>query len=130
MRVLIGIILSMILLTACTNHAESVIAYSDIPAEGDVTRGEELFSQQIGIAPTCSGCHNQSATASPILEAGYAEVASERVDGQSAHEYTFWAIVEPSQHLVEGYGNAMYNQYDEQLSSQQIADLIAYLLSL
>jgi hypothetical protein len=55
-------------------------------------------------------------------------VAGERVEGESAREYTFYAIAEPGRYIVEGYGNAMYNRYDENLSPQEIADLIAYLL--
>ena len=117
-----------LLLVACGNDA-SKIAYQDLPAEGDAQRGAELFTSQVDLAPPCSGCHlpDGSQSGSPALT-DYASVAGERVEGESAREYTFWAITEPGRFIVDGFGNAMYNQYDEKMSPQDIADLIAYLL--
>lgn len=131
MRASLGIIIAIVTMgvVGCGNNPPSVIPYEDIPAEGDPVRGEQLFHEQIGIAPTCESCHNENSNASPDLT-GYSEVAGTRVEDESAHEYTFYAIAEPGRFIVEGYGNAMYNQYDDNYEPQDIADLIAYLLSL
>lgn len=114
-------------LTACAGSAVSVMLYEDVPRTGDASRGEVLFNEAVGIMPTCVSCHYEGANAAPYL-ADYAAVAGERVADVSAHEYTFYAIAEPSRHIAEGYGNAMYNKYDNTLTPQDIADLIAYLL--
>ncbi len=117
----------MVLLAAC-GGAESAIPYAALPPQGDAARGEALY--QGGVAPSCVSCHVAGAAGAPALDdlGDYAAVAGTRVEGQDAREYTFYAIVEPGQHIVEGYGNAMYNRYDENLNPQEIADLIAYLL--
>ena len=36
----------------------------------------------------------------------------------------------PAQYLVSGYANLMYADYDERLETADIADLIAYMLTL
>jgi cytochrome c553 len=125
MRILFLLVLGLVL-AACTATTESSISYADIPATGDVARGEALFNTSA--IPPCAACHVAPFTASPSLE-GFGEVAETRVDGMSAHEYAFYSIVQPEQYIVEGFGNAMYNKYSEDLSAQDIADLIAYLLA-
>jgi cytochrome c553 len=125
MRTLIMLVL-LLILAACTSPTS--LQYSDIPETGDAARGEELFNTSTNLAPACLGCHITGSSASPPLD-GFGEIAGSRVEGESAREYTFYSIVEPERHIVEGYGNAMYNQYDEKLSPQDIADLIEYILS-
>lgn len=125
-KIVVGIVSLSVLLTGCGN-AESTLSYESLPANGDAERGQAVFVQQVGVVPSCIGCHVEGAAGAPSL-VGYSEVADSRVEGQDAHEYTFYAIAEPGQHIVEGYGNAMYNRYDENLDPQEIADLIAYLL--
>lgn len=131
MRVMIFVLAAVWALAAgCTQNAETSIPYSAIPPGGDAERGAQLFNQTINLAPACSGCHTgQENAASPDLT-GFGAAAGTRVVGQDAREYAFYSIAEPGQHIVEGYGNVMYNQYDEKLTPQQIADLIAYLLTL
>lgn len=113
----------------CTTNPPSVMPYADVPLEGDIARGEVIFHQESGIMPSCVSCHDGESPASPDLT-GYGAVAGERVEGENAHEYTFYSIAEPGRYILEGYGNAMYNQYDENYTPQEMADLIAYLLSL
>jgi mono/diheme cytochrome c family protein len=116
----------LLFLAACT--APAGLQYSDIPEIGDAVRGEELFNTSANLAPPCSGCHIAGNNASPSLD-GYGEIAGSRVEGESAREYTFYSIVAPERHIVEGFGNAMYNQYGSKMSPQEIADVIEYLLS-
>lgn len=101
-----------------------------LPA-GDAQRGAALFTQSVGGAAACSACHsaNGSSSSGPPLE-GYSQVAGTQVKGQSAEAYTFYSILRPARHLVRGYSNVMPSDYAKKLSAQEVADLIAYLLTL
>lgn len=129
-RNLILCALMLILLAACDGGgSESSLLFEDLPAEGDITRGAQIFNEDSRVVATCTACHNANATGAPTL-ADYGSIAGERVAGESAREYTFYAITAPARHITEGYANAMPARYDEEFSAQDIADLIAYLLSL
>jgi cytochrome c oxidase subunit 2 len=121
-------ILSALLLTACSSSNLPQTA-KDLPA-GDADRGSNLFKQSIEGAPACSTCHtvDGSALVGPSLK-GFGAAAGSRVSGLSATDYAFQSITQPAAYLVNGYANLMYNQYAQHLNAQQIADLIAYLLS-
>ena len=123
------LLLGVLALTAgCVGNAASTVAYENLPGEGDAANGEVLFNGANTNVTPCSGCHVKVAAAAPSLINYNDAVAASRVEGQTAREYTFYAIAEPAQHIVEGFGNAMPNNYDEHLSPQEIADLMAYLL--
>lgn len=128
MRLLAICALIALLAAACNSSPEVTLA--DLPG-GDAARGAELFSQALNGAPACSSCHNPDATTlvGPGME-GYSQRAATQVQGQSAEAYTFTSITQPAAHIVSGFPNTMYTQYGRQLSAQQIADLIAYLLTL
>ena len=117
------------ILAACTPSSEVTVNFSDLPESGDAERGAVLFADTETLSPTCISCHNIDQTASPTLADYSVAVAASRVEGQSAREYTFDSIVDPAKHIVEGYGNAMPNKYSEQLTPQDLADMITYLLS-
>ncbi|MGJ3238669.1 MAG: c-type cytochrome [Anaerolineae bacterium] len=119
------ILMSLLTLTACGNSG------SESLPQGNAQRGEALFVESINTTPSCSSCHalTEQSILGPGL-AGYQHVAGERVEGLSADAYTYQAIVRPASHLVEGYGNLMYTEYGSRLSDQELADLIAYLLTL
>ena len=114
----------MLIVTACTGNPPSTIAFTELPDSGDSAIGEILFTGQ-----NCSNCHMEGATGAPQLD-GLSDRAGSTVEGQSAREYVFYSITEPAQHIVEGFGNAMPNDYDENMTATELADLIAYLLSL
>lgn len=131
MRPLIVLVCFAILLT-CAACAGSVTdaASGELPA-GDATRGAALFTQAINGAPACNTCHSLdgSTLVGPSLK-GFSAVASTRVEGMSASEYAHQSIVKPAATIVNGYPNLMYGQFAQQLTPQQTADLIAYLLTL
>lgn len=126
MRLLFAI--TLLVLAACASAAPSA---TDVPLEGDATRGETLFSEAISGAPPCSTCHtlNGEVLVGPSLQ-GFGAVAGTRIPDMNAEDYTHQSIVQPAAHLVSGFGNIMYNQYGQRLSAQEIADLTAYLLTL
>lgn len=119
--------LIMLFISSCSGQAASL----DALPTGVIERGAEWFVQSINGAPSCVSCHSLDGTTlvGPSLQ-GYGDVAGSRVEGLSAEEYTYNSILRPAEHLALGFANVMYNQYGRRLSEQQIADLIAYLLSL
>ncbi|MDZ4765819.1 MAG: cytochrome c [Chloroflexota bacterium] len=118
----------LLVLSACSPSGGSTV--SDLPA-GDMGRGTALFAESISGAPACSTCHtlDGSTLVGPSVQ-GYAAVAETRVADQSALDYTYTSIMRPAAFIVGGFANNMYNQYQQRLSPQQLADLIAYLLTL
>lgn len=98
---------------------------SETPAgEPDANRaaGEELFMTN------CSACHGEQDGAGPA-RTGMSTRAVTRIEGLSAEEYMRQAIVDPGAHIVETFSNIMPKAYGEQLSEQELTDLIAYLLT-
>ena len=130
MRLLYVCSLMVLVLVAACSPAASGADITDLPP-GDAERGARLFTEAVDGAPPCSTCHTLDGTAQtgPSLD-DYATVAGERVEGQSAEEYTHTSIIRPAAHVVPGHSNSMFNQYGRHLTPQQIADLIAYLLTL
>lgn len=92
-------------------------------------RGRALFS----LAPAnCAACHSLEpgvTIVGPSL-AGIAARAASRVLGQDAQTYLRNAILYPSDYVVEGYADAMAKNLGALLTSAQVDDLIAYLLTL
>jgi len=122
----IVVVVSLFVLAGCSSSGSS---FEDLP-EGDAANGEVIYYETINGAPACISCHTltDETLVGPGL-AGYSTVAATRVEGQSAEEYTYNAIVRPATHLVEGFGNLMYTEYGTKLSEQDIADLMAFLLT-
>ncbi len=125
----IGLLVVLVLVVGACESEPPKVALDDLPS-GDAERGAALFTQSINNAPTCASCHQLSEArgVGPGL-AGYAAVAGRRVADESAAEYSYFSLVRPTRHLVTGYSNVMPS-YEDVLSEQQLADLIAYLLTL
>lgn len=125
----LGVVSVALFLAACAPE-DPPYQLDDLLA-GDAQRGATLFEQSVGGAPACISCHtlDGGASAGPSLD-GYGTVAATRVKGQSAAAYTFYSILRPAKHIVRGYSNVMPADYAGKLSAQDVADLIAYLLSL
>jgi mono/diheme cytochrome c family protein len=100
-------------------------------SEGDPQDGETVYSQSA--SPACGFCHSVSpgeTLVGPSL-AAVAEVAGQRISGQSAEAYLRESIVDPDAYVVEGFGpGIMPPAYGTQLSDAQITDLVAYLMAL
>lgn len=109
------------------------VALVTIPAArvnaGDPTRGQALFQG----AGACSACHdvaNGVTIVGPSLK-GVASRAGSREPGKSAADYLHESIVSPNAFIVPGFQpNIMPQTFTQTLSTQQINDLVAYLLTL
>jgi mono/diheme cytochrome c family protein len=106
--------------------------------EGDPENGEALANGSSG----CAGCHILSATGPAWLpdgdQAGIGQRAANRIEeagytgtAATAEEYLFESTVLTNVHIVEGYQpNIMPGNYGDRLSPQDMADLLAFMLSL
>lgn len=96
--------------------------------------GEELFNEKlIGTQPGCVTCHSLEAgvvLVGPSL-AGIGTRAGTTEPGKSAEDYIKESIMTPDTHVVDGFdAGTMPAQLAEELSPEQVNDLIAYLMTL
>lgn len=99
---------------------------------GDAANGEQLLKQaMIGSQPSCITCHSLdgSRLVGPTLQ-GIGTRAGKEVAGKSAEEYLRESIIDPNAHVVKEYSPGVMQSYEKELSDQQLADLVAYLLTL
>lgn len=107
---------------------------------GDVQRGAQIFTQGINGAPPCATCHSLT-TAQKIVGpslAGITTVAVETITksdytgkAQTVEEFLRESIIDPDAYVAQGYTKGvMYPNYGQQLSAQQLDDLVAYLMTL
>lgn len=110
---------------------------------GDAEAGRQLYMQDsIGSrgAPGCVTCHSLSPDDVKVgpTHAHIGSRAAQRVEAedysgqaQDAGAYLRESILEPDAYVVPGYeAGIMYQQYDQVLSTEQVDDLVAFLLSL
>lgn len=128
---MVGLVLLSLLLAACGGDSSS-----SATGGSAASRGEELIKQTtIGsnAAPGCTTCHSLEediVLVGPSL-AGIGSRAGQAVSGKSAEEYLREAIIAPDAHVLPDYApGLMYQKYGEDLTDQQINDLVAYLLTL
>lgn len=98
-------------------------------SKGDWRRGQNLF-----VGPgTCNSCHDVSAgvkIVGPSLK-GVASRAGARKPPLTADEYIRESILTPNKFVVPGFQSGLMPQtFAQTLNSQQVDDLIAYLLTL
>jgi mono/diheme cytochrome c family protein len=96
--------------------------------------GEKLFAQTVtGSQAGCITCHSLDAgvvIVGPSM-AGIGSRAGSIVSGQSAEDYLRESILTPDAHLVEGFpAGTMPQVWSDELTSEQIDQLIAYMLTL
>jgi mono/diheme cytochrome c family protein len=91
-------------------------------AKGDPAAGKALFTADA--QPPCSSCHTygpagSNAQVGPDLDSA--------LQGKDA-EFVLESIVDPNKDIASGFqGGIMPGTYGEQLSQQQLSDLVAFL---
>jgi cytochrome c len=88
-------------------------------------------AETIALANGCVGCHStdpdQTMTGPTWFQVG--DHAAGRVPGESPALYLYESIVNPNAYIVPNYQpNLMPDNFEERLSTQDLADLIAFLL--
>jgi cytochrome c2 len=127
----VALLTTLAILSGCQSDPPK-ITFTDIDMSvADAGSGEKLFLQSNNGAPICATCHGVGGEGGigPSLK-GIVDKAGSRVSGQNAEEYLFWSIINPSRYLVAGYSNVMYAKFADVFVAEDIADLIAYLLTL
>lgn len=102
---------------------------------GDPLIGQELYN---GLEPAlggailgCSGCHTDGQVA-PLTEGTWTRVNDIRLQEPALADYTVTrylveSIVHPEIYIVPPFQNVMPNIYGNQLTTQQLADIVAFL---
>jgi mono/diheme cytochrome c family protein len=129
----IVVLLSLMILSGCGMQEPDVpFTFEEVDMSfADAGSGEKIFHQSSNDAPTCASCHGEGGSGGlgPSLQ-GVSETAGNRVNGQSAEEYLYWSTLSPSLYLTVGYSNIMYAKYGDVFGTEDVADLIAYMLEL
>lgn len=131
-RILFLLIITLIC-TSCNQYVELLL--NEQVAVGNAERGAILFAEGTGDeSPTCASCHKVSANdvgfvIGPILE-DISTIAATRIEGVTAEEYLRDSILNPEAFRVPGSRVTMFPDYANYLTEQDVADLIAYLLTL
>lgn len=133
--VVLVLALSMVL-AACGGGGEEASEAASSGVVGNPDRGKKLYEQTtIGTAsaPGCITCHSLEPGVVIVgpSHAGVGTRAATYVPGMSAEDYLHESIVNPDAHIVEGFTpGVMYQNFGAELNEQEIADLVAYLLTL
>jgi mono/diheme cytochrome c family protein len=90
-------------------------------ASADFNQGMQVFLDQ------CAVCHGASDGTGPSL-GGMGERAATRIPGMSAADYLYQSIVDPGAYTVSGYQNVMPTSFAQTLTSQQISNLVKFIL--
>ena len=140
-KVLFFLLLSVMLvaLAACgggNSGGNNAGGGEEAEAIGDAANGERLFTAAtIGAnnAPGCITCHSLEPDVVIVgpSQYGLETRAETRVPGMSAEEYIRQSIVDHNAYIVEGFTEGvMYQNYGQDLTEDQINDLLAYTLTL
>jgi mono/diheme cytochrome c family protein len=134
-RKMAGLCILCGLLLGCVGWWQGMLLLEQPAAlAGDPVRGETIFRVGINESPPCITCHQTVAGASgfalgPNL-AGISTRAATRVAGLTAEAYIIESILRPKDLVVAGYRDLMYNDFADHFSDHDLADLVAYLMTL
>lgn len=77
----------------------------------------------------CIACHQAGTNQLAPSWVGLAERAASERPPLTAAAYVYESIVDPGAFIVEGYNDVMPHDYRTRMSQQELADILAYLLS-
>jgi mono/diheme cytochrome c family protein len=124
------------------NWEDAAIAAGPGAAQATPVSGEAIGDPGMAliVSKGCGGCHMIEGLAGAAGQVGpeltnVATNAATRVDGQSAEEYIRTSILNPSAYLVQECPTGpcapvMPQNYSEQLATQELDDIVTYLLTL
>lgn len=115
------IVIFVMILVACSNTGTNAPTLTPIEAEG-----ESVYNLR------CAQCHAltpDTVVIGPSL-AGVATRAASRVPGYDTQTYLETSILSPDDYLVEGFTNTMPTNFGKELTSEEFAALVAYLMTL
>lgn len=110
--------------TATTDELQA--AFDKLPP-GDAARGEQIY-----LAQPCHTCHTDLAVG-PVFpgDPPLAVRAATRESGYSAELYLYESIVAPNVDIAPGFQkDIMPAEFGNTLADQELADLIAYLMTM
>jgi len=133
--VFVFLVLALLLAACGGGGSEKEEKKEPVPAgAGDPSKGEKLFKETlIGSQPGCITCHSLESGVTLVgpSQSDIGARAGTRVSGLSAEEYLRQSILEPDAHVVEDFAaGTMPVALADELSEQQVKDLIAYMLTL
>lgn len=128
-KLLLMVVLVLAITTACSSGGSE-----DAGTSGTTSAGKDLFSQMvIGAQAGCASCHSLKpgeVLVGPSM-AGIGTRAGSTVSGESAAEYIKQSILDPDAHIVDGFSaGLMPGVWAQELTDQQVNDLVDYLVSL
>ncbi|MBI5668807.1 MAG: c-type cytochrome [Chloroflexi bacterium] len=104
---------------------------------GDPARGDQLYHSQArsfnGTTLACNGCHMPEGPGTgPQTNGTMTRIETERLQdpalaGYTPEQYLVESIVQPGNYVVPDFQNVMIPNFGQNLSLQDLADLIAYL---
>ncbi len=107
--------------------------YAGLPEDivAALATADTARAEQVALAYGCVGCHsldpNQMMSGPTWYHMG--DTAAGRVPGESPAFYIHHSIVAPNDYLVPGYqGGIMPADFGQRMSTQELADIVAYLL--
>lgn len=115
------VISAFITLSACSNSGAAAPTLTPIEQQG-----QAVYNLR------CAQCHAltpDTVVIGPSL-AGIATRAASRVPEYDTQTYLETSILIPEDYLVEGFANTMPTNFGRELTSEEFAALVAYLLTL
>ena len=114
-------------LAACGSGKESDASEPLLDPNTDAGRGQALFKT---FCATCHAVRGDRVVVGPSLD-GVARRAATRIPGFTAAQYLEDSIIYPDHYVVEGYvPGSMQQNFDRQLTLEEVNYLVAYLLTL
>ena len=110
------------------------LAINDLPVAAEADAGRSLYMEgTLGTNTGCRICHSLEpgvVLVGPSFD-GIATRAESRIPDMSAEDYIRQSILDPDAYVVEGFpAGQMLQIFDELLSSEDIDNLVAFLLTL